>query len=118
MIEVTVCVNPDGCAQKVVRTRKAEGEEPREYTPRELLGLLEKIVEELGVRDRVTLREKVCLWGCTFGPRIDVVAGDREFLYGREDYRGEISVRGIVEVRSLASLPSLRSLITEHLPLP
>lgn len=116
MLEITVCVNPDGCLGKKVLARRDEGGEPREYGPREILEVLREIVRTEGLDGKVRLHEKVCLWGCTFGPRIDVVKGEtRVYLYGRQDYRGPISVRGKVQIRGISNLPSLRSIIHDHL---
>ena len=115
MLEITVCVNPDGCLGKKVLARRDEGGELREYGPQEILGVLRDTIRDGGLEEEVRLQEKVCLWGCTFGPRIDVVNGPRVYLYGRQDYRGPISVRGDVVIRSIPNLPSLRSIIYEHL---
>ncbi len=118
MLEITVCVNPDGCLGRKVLARRDEGGEPREYGPREILGVLREIIRDGGLDGEVRLQEKVCLWGCTFGPRIDVVKEgvvSRVYLYGREDYRGPISMRGKVQIRGISNLPSLRSIIYDHL---
>ena len=83
------------------------------------LGLLEELrraVDNTGLEERVQVSPCQCIFGCTYGPRIDVArrwAGDK-VLYGTVDAQVSISVRGRVRMSRIPY--ELLNLVKDNLP--
>ncbi len=109
----------DTCIHRTVRSKKSEASKEEEFTPLGIFEALNSIVKEEKLSKRVEVKKGSCLWGCSFGPRIDViiktVQGQVTVLYGRKYFHGEISMRGKVEILAIPSLKSLRSIIVDNL---
>lgn len=106
MRTITVCHTPDGCCTRRVPVRATPESRPAPSSGQELLAQLRALTEARDLQGTVRLRTTECLWGCTYGPRLDVEDDDgRVTLYGGADYEGDISVRGRVRIHSLARQP-------------
>ena len=107
------------CPLLKVRTRAVPGEDFMDFGPSDLYDALLKLVVSNNLEDRVTVKETVCLWGCTYGPRIDVTvkSPDKNYtiLYGRKGYNGPISIRGLVSIQDISQLDSLQNIIYDNL---
>lgn len=92
-LNIIVCVDPQRCL-----ALKHQG--------RDSLELLQSIREQLGehgLEDRVRATPCRCIFGCTYGPRIDVInrtTGEKT-LYGSVEATVDISVRGRVNLKQL-----------------
>lgn len=110
------------CSYRTVRTRISPKDDYKEFGPLDMYRALTQIVSgDERLRERVEVEQVGCMWGCTYGPRVDVTVnsqdGSQTFLYGNRDCEGEISVRGRVSIIGIPQLDSLQNMIYDHLSL-
>lgn len=92
-LNIIVCVDPQRCLAL-------------NFQGRDSRGLLQEIQDQItnnGLADRVQATPCRCIFGCTYGPRIDVInrtTGEKT-LYGAVEARVEISVRGRVDMKKI-----------------
>ena len=69
----------------------------------ELLDGLDETVREHGLEERVSVTECQCIFGCTYGPRADVIRrwDGQKLLYGSVSGSVTISVRGSVDMNAI-----------------
>ena len=77
-----------------------------EYRGRNAEKLLQEIRDQVraqGLADRVQATPCRCIFGCTYGPRIDVInrATGEKILYGSVEATVNISVRGRVDMKKI-----------------
>ena len=84
--------------------------------PAALLEELKETVEERELGERVRVTPCQCIFGCTYGPRIDVARrwSGEKLLYGTTEAKVTISVRGNVEMSEIPRV--LEELILDNLP--
>ena len=77
--------------------------ENRGRNGRELLQEIQDQVRDHGLADRVQATPCRCIFGCTYGPRIDVInrATGEKILYGSVEATVNISVRGRVDMKKI-----------------
>ncbi len=81
-----------------------------------LLAGLRRSVREHGLEGRIQVTRCYCIFGCTYGPRIDVSrrwCGDK-VLYGTKEGEVTISVRGTVKMLKVPE--DLLELVLDNLP--
>jgi len=109
----------NNCLQRTVLTRSNPEKNLFNYRPADLYAVLHAIVKEDDLLETVTVKGTGCLWGCTFGPRIDVVVtkGNQTYTvrYGSQHYKGDITKHGSVEIHDISALKSLRNVIYDNL---
>jgi len=68
-----------------------------------LLREIQEQVKDQGLEDRVQATPCRCIFGCTYGPRIDIInrATGEKLLYGSVEGRVNISVRGRVDMKRI-----------------
>ena len=104
-LNIIVCVDPRRCLALNYRGRNSL----------ELLQEIEDRVSGLGLANQVKATPCQCIFGCTYGPRIDVInrsTGEKS-LYGAIGGPVTISVRGRVEMKQIPD--DLQDLIQDHL---
>ncbi len=106
-LNVIVCTDPRRCGYLRDDAGRNGGE---------LLAALQESVEADGLTDRVQVSRCRCIFGCTYGPRIDVARpkGGGKVLYGVVEGRAVISRRGAVDFRRIPA--ELGRLIQDNLP--
>ena len=104
-LNIIVCVDARRCLALNFRGRNSL----------ELLQDLQDQVETEGLAERVVATPCQCIFGCTYGPRIDVINRDtrRKTLYGAVTGAVSISVRGRVQLEQIPE--DLRQLIQDNL---
>ena len=105
-LNIIVCVDQRRCAY--LRSNGRNGPE--------ILEELKGAVEAHGLQDRVQVTHCGCIFGCTYGPRIDVAkrwSGEKA-LYGTMEGDVTISIRGRVEMLKIPA--ELLDLVLENLP--
>ena len=105
-LNVIVCIDPRRC-----------GHAPDDMgrTGPELLRGLQQTVDDHGWADKVQVTPCRCIFGCTYGPRLDAVnrTGGGKVLYGSAEGKATISRRGTVDFRRIP--PDLTQLLRDNL---
>ena len=81
-----------------------------------LLQGLRSVVREHGLESRVQVTSCRCIFGCTYGPRIDVArrwSGEKA-LYGTTEGEVTISIRGTVKMLKIPA--ELLDLVLDNVP--
>ena len=105
-VNVIVCTDRRRCAYLESNGR----------TGLQLLAELQRAALDLSLEDRVQVTQCQCIFGCTYGPRIDVARrwSGEKVLYGSIEGDACITLRGVVR---FAKIPEGSSdLIHENLP--
>ncbi len=104
-LNIVVCTDDSQCA-----ILSSEGRNP--YV---VLDGLRKAVRAQGLEDTVQVTHCRCIFGCTYGPRIDVSRrwSGEKVLYGTVEGEVTISVRGRVKMRRIPS--ELLDILTDNL---
>jgi hypothetical protein len=105
-LNIIVCVDPRRCLRQQSRGRSSE----------ELLQGLKHAVQEQGLEEQVQVTPCCCIFGCTYGPRIDVARrwSGEKVLYGTVEGATTISRRGAVEFLEIPE--DLLRLVQDNLP--
>lgn len=105
-LNVIVCTDPRRCANVSVNGRYGD----------ELVDDLRQVVLDNGLVAQVQVTECRCIFGCTYGPRIDVARrwSGEKLLYGAVDGVAAISHRGRVRFNQIPD--DLSRLILDNLP--
>ena len=92
-LNIIVCVDPQRCLSLEYQGRNSE---------RLLQEILDQ-VKDRGLEDRVQATPCRCIFGCTYGPRIDVInrTTGEKVLYGSVEASVYISVRGQVDMKKI-----------------
>ena len=92
-LNIIVCVDPSRCLNLSYGGRNGE----------ELLQAIQEQVRDQGLDGRVQATPCRCIFGCTYGPRIDVTnrATGEKLLYGSVEAQVNISVRGRVDMKKI-----------------
>jgi hypothetical protein len=92
-LNIIVCVDPVRCLSLEYQGKNSEA----------LLREIQEQVNEQGLEDRVQATPCRCIFGCTYGPRIDIInrATGEKLLYGSVEGRVNISVRGRVDMKRI-----------------
>ena len=92
-LNIIVCIDPQRCL-----TLEYEGRDSRE-----LLREIQDQIKEHDLAGRVQATPCRCIFGCTYGPRIDVInrATGEKILYGSVEAQVYISVRGRVDMNQI-----------------
>ena len=82
----------------------------------ELLAELRHAVDDEGLEEAVQVTPCYCIFGCTYGPRIDLVQrwSGQKILYGIGTGEVSITRRGKVSLREIP--PSLPEMVRRNLP--
>lgn len=101
-----MCVDPRRCLHLKSHGRDAA----------QLLGGLKAAVRQHRLESRVQVTPCRCIFGCSYGPRIDVARrwSGEKVLYGTSQGELTISVRGAVKMAKIP--PVLLDLVLENLP--
>ena len=105
-LNIIVCVDQRQCAH--LRSNGRNGPE--------LLEELRAAIEDHGLKERVQVTHCRCIFGCTYGPRIDVAkrwSGEKA-LYGTMEGEVTISIRGRVKMSKIPA--ELLDLALDNLP--
>ncbi len=105
-LNIVVCVDRRRCMNMQSNGRNGP----------ELLAALKSAVEERALKERVQVTHCQCIFGCTYGPRIDVAkrwSGEKA-LYGTMDGEVTISIRGRVKMSKIPA--ELLDLALDNLP--
>ncbi len=105
-LNIIVCVDPRVCGHPAFPGVNGY----------ELLDGLDTSVKEQGLEERIRVTECQCIFGCTFGPRADVIRrwdGDK-LLYGSVSGTVTISVRGRVDMNAIPG--DLTDMLRDNLP--
>jgi predicted metal-binding protein len=105
-LNIIVCVDPRSCLH-----RRARGRDPVD-----LLEELQELIQRESLEDRVQVTPCRCIFGCTYGPRLDVArrwSGEKR-LYGTSQGGVTISRRGRVDMHQIPA--DLRQLLRDNLP--
>ena len=121
-IVVSIDTFSSRCSYRTVRTRISPVDDYQEFGPLDLYNALTHVVNaDEKLKGIVEVKQVRCMWGCTYGPRVDVTEKsqdrNRTFLYGNQGWEGEISVRGRVSIIGIPQLDSLQNMIYDHLSL-
>ena len=105
-LNVIVCVDPRKCL--FARHQGRSGAE--------LLQELQAVVQERGLGDTVQVTPCRCIFGCTYGPRIDVAKrwSGEKVLYGSIQGEATITRRGTVRFQEVPH--QISRMILENLP--
>lgn len=105
-LNVIVCTDPRRCAGASVNGRKGD----------DLVHDLRRVAREYGLAAQVQVTECRCIFGCTYGPRIDVARrwSGEKFLYGAIEGDAAISRRGRVRFSQVPD--DLSRLLFDNLP--
>ena len=92
-LNIIVCVDPQRCL-----TLEYGGRDSRE-----LLREIQDQIKDHGLASRVQATPCRCIFGCTYGPRIDVInrTTGEKILYGTVEAPVNISVRGRVDMKKI-----------------
>jgi len=106
ILNIIVCVDPRRCLLQQSHGRNGNG----------LLQGLKQAVKEQGLEEQVRVTPCRCIFGCTYGPRIDVARrwSGEKVLYGIVEGAATISRRGVVEFREIPE--DLWGLVHDNLP--
>ena len=82
----------------------------------ELLAELRRAVDDEGLEETVQVTPCLCIFGCTYGPRIDLVQrwSGEKILYGIGTGEVTITRRGKVSLREIP--PNLSEMVRRNLP--
>ena len=82
----------------------------------ELLAELRRAVDDEGLEEAVQVTPCYCIFGCTYGPRIDLVQrwSGEKILYGIGTGEVSITRRGKVSLREIP--PNLSEMVRRNLP--
>ena len=82
----------------------------------DLLAGLRRTVHEEGLEDAVQVTPCLCIFGCTYGPRIDLVQrwSGEKVLYGIGTGEVTITRRGRISLREIP--PNLSEMVRRNLP--
>lgn len=107
-LNVIVCTDPRRCAGGSVPEPRGD----------DLRDRLRQVVLDQGLAARVQVTECRCIFGCTYGPRIDVARrwNGEKLLYGAVEGDAAISRRGRVRFNRIPG--DLGRLIFDNLPQP
>ena len=110
-LHVVVCTDPRRCADASVNGGDGNG-----CTGEDLADALRQVVQDNGLVAQVQVTECRCIFGCTYGPRIDVARrwSGEKLLYGVIDADALISRRGRVRFTRIPN--DLSRLILDNLP--
>ena len=110
-LNVIVCTDPRRCADASVIGHAGNG-----CAGEDLVGELRQVVQDNGLLAQVRMTECRCIFGCTYGPRIDVARRWRaeKLIYGIIDADVFISRRGQVGFTRIPN--DLSRLIFDNLP--
>ena len=105
-LNIIVCVDPRQCLGLSSHGRNGE----------KLLQELRQAVQEANVKEQVQVTPCYCIFGCTYGPRIDAARGwsGEKVLYGAIEGLAEITRRGKVHFSQIPG--DLSHLIADNLP--
>jgi len=106
LLRIIVCIDRRRCLNM-----KSNG-----YSGLELLQGLRAVAQEHGLEDRVQVTPCRCIFGCTYGPRIDVARrwSGEKLLYGTTEGEVTISIRGKVKISKIPA--ELSELVLDNLP--
>jgi predicted metal-binding protein len=106
-LHIVVCTDPRRCAHQQDDAGRDGGE---------LFTALTETVQDNELTARVQVSHCRCIFGCTYGPRIDVAPrnGGGKVLYGSVEGRAVISRRGAVDFHRIPN--ELSRLIRDNLP--
>ena len=105
-VNVIVCTDPRRCAYLQNNGR----------TGPKLLAELQQAARDQSLEDQVQVTQCQCIFGCTYGPRIDVARrwrGDK-VIYGSIEGDAYITLRGVVRFTKIPE--ALSDLIRQNLP--
>jgi predicted metal-binding protein len=104
-LNIIVCVDPRSCLSHYSRGRHGQA----------LLQELRQVVEQDGLKDQVQVTPCRCIFGCTYGPRMDVARrwSGEKLLYGTSQGQVTISRRGRVDMHQIPA--DLRRLLRDNL---
>ena len=105
-VNIIVCVDPRVCGHPAFPGVNGY----------ELLDGLDETVREQDLGERVRVTECQCIFGCTFGPRADVIRrwDGEKLLYGSVSGTVTISVRGRVDMNAIPG--DLADMLRDNLP--
>ena len=105
-LNIIVCVDPRKC--RFVCSKGRNGAE--------LFQELSSAVRDQGLQDAVQVTPCRCIFGCTYGPRIDLARrwSGEKVLYGAIDGEATITRRGTVRFREIPK--EISRIILENLP--
>ena len=105
LLNIIVCVDPARCLNLRYGGRSSV----------ELLQDIQEAVQAEGLEGQVKATSCRCIFGCTYGPRIDVIdrTSRQKTLYGSVKGPVTISVRGRVNMELIPEEPA--DLFREHL---
>ena len=105
-LNIIVCVDQRRCTH--LRSNGRNGPE--------LLEELKTAIEDYALKERVQVTHSRCIFGCTYGPRIDVAKrwSGGKALYGTMDGEVTISIRGMVKMLKIPA--ELLDLALDNLP--
>jgi predicted metal-binding protein len=105
-LNIIVCLDPRECLRKQSHGRNGS----------DLLQELWEVVDQQGLSDRVQVTPCRCIFGCTYGPRMDVVQrwSGEKVLYGSIEGEATITRRGRVRFSRIPE--SVSQLVWDNLP--
>lgn len=105
-LNIIVCIDPRQCLHQRIHG----------YAGAELLQGLQDAVAERGLKDAVQVTPCYCIFGCTYGPRIDVSRrwSGEKILYGSIDGEAGITRRGRVQFTKIPK--DLTKIVLDNLP--
>ena len=105
-LNIIVCVDPRKCLWAESYGRNGG----------DLLAELRRTVDQEGLEEAVQVTPCLCIFGCTYGPRIDLARrwSGEKILYGIGTGEVSITRRGQVSLREIP--PSLREMVRSNLP--
>jgi hypothetical protein len=105
-LNIIVCVDPRRCLNRQAHGRNGE----------QLLEDLKLLARQEGLDGQVQITPCFCIFGCTYGPRIDIARrwSGEKLLYGCASGPAVISRRGLVEFSAIPL--HLPDLIHSNLP--
>ena len=105
-LNIVVCVDQRRCAHLQSNGRNGP----------EILEELKAAIEDHALKERVQVTHCQCIFGCTYGPRIDVAKrwSGGKALYGTVDGDVTISIRGRVNMSKIPA--DLLDLALDNLP--
>ena len=105
-LNVIVCLDPRECLRKQVNGRNGA----------DLLREFREAVDQQGLAGRVQVTPCRCIFGCTYGPRMDVVQrwSGRKLLYGSIEGEATITRRGRVNFSRIPE--SVSQVLRDNLP--
>lgn len=105
-VNIIVCTDPARCLHRSSHGRNAE----------QLLQELQHAVDQHRLQEQVQVTACRCIFGCTYGPRIDVARrwSGEKLLYGTVQGQADITRRGAVRFSKIPE--DLLDLLKENLP--